>query len=131
MYLVEYIQSHQLIRANSLLSDLVENILINGITHNRSPKIEINIKISKKQQDGNNYIKIEFIDNGVGIPDDQKKFIFEKKTDGYESGRGMGLGLSLVKKIIDSYNGQIWVEDRVRGDYSKGSNFVLLIPEAE
>ena len=119
------------IQANSLVSDLVENIIINSITHNRSPQIEINIKISKKQQDGNNYIKIEFIDNGVGIPDDQKKFIFEKKTDGYESGRGMGLGLSLVKKIIDNYNGQIWVEDRVKGDYSKGSNFVLLIPEAE
>ena len=42
----------------------------------------------------------------------------------------MGLGLSLVKKIIESYHGQIWVEDRFEGDYSKGSNFIVLIPEA-
>jgi len=45
--------------------------------------------------------------------------------------RGMGLGLSLVKKIIESYHGQIWVEDRVKGDSTRGSNFVLLIPEVK
>jgi len=42
----------------------------------------------------------------------------------------MGLGLSLVKKIMDSYFGYIWVENRVQEDYSKGSNFVILIPKA-
>jgi signal transduction histidine kinase len=41
----------------------------------------------------------------------------------------MGLGLSLVKKIIDSYKGQIWVEDKIKGDFTKGSNFIILIPE--
>ena len=40
----------------------------------------------------------------------------------------MGLGLSLVKKIIDLYHGDIWVEDRVKGDYKQGSKFVVLIP---
>ncbi len=42
----------------------------------------------------------------------------------------LGLGLSLTSKIIDSYNGKIWVEDRIKGDYTKGGNFVILIPEA-
>ncbi len=41
----------------------------------------------------------------------------------------MGLGLSLVKKIISSYNGEIWMEDRVKGDYTKGNNCLILIPE--
>ena len=40
----------------------------------------------------------------------------------------MGLGLSLVRKIIDTYNGEIWVEDRIEGDYKQGTNFVVLIP---
>ena len=40
----------------------------------------------------------------------------------------MGLGLSLVKKTIDRYNGKIWVENKVKDDYSKGSNFIILIP---
>ena len=41
----------------------------------------------------------------------------------------MGFGLSLVKKILEGYNGKIWVEDRIQGDYTKGSNFIVLIPE--
>ncbi|MFX1346972.1 MAG: ATP-binding protein, partial [Promethearchaeota archaeon] len=43
--------------------------------------------------------------------------------------RGMGIGLSLVKKIIESYNGKIWVENRIKNNYEQGSNFVILIPE--
>jgi len=42
----------------------------------------------------------------------------------------MGLGLSLVKFIIDSYNGDILVKNKVRGNYTKGSNFIIFIPEA-
>ena len=41
----------------------------------------------------------------------------------------MGIGLSLVKKIMKGFNRKIWVEDKVKGDFSKGSNFILLIPE--
>jgi signal transduction histidine kinase len=40
----------------------------------------------------------------------------------------MGLGLSLVQKIVSKYNGKIWVEDKVKGEYSKGSNFIILLP---
>lgn len=41
----------------------------------------------------------------------------------------MGIGLSLVKNIINSYGGQAWVENRVNGDYSKGSNFIILLKD--
>ncbi len=44
---------------------------------------------------------------------------------------GMGLGLSLVNHIIMKYNGYIWAENNVKDDYSKGSNFILLIPEVK
>ncbi|MBA7671576.1 Adaptive-response sensory-kinase SasA [subsurface metagenome] len=65
------------------------------------------------------------MDNGLGVADDRKEIIFQKGYKEDKGGRGMGIGLSLVKKIIESYKGQIWVEDRVKGDYTKGSNFII------
>jgi signal transduction histidine kinase len=38
--------------------------------------------------------------------------------------------LSLVKKIVDKYDGKIWVEDRIKGNTKEGSNFVVLLKEA-
>jgi len=60
------------IKANELIEEVFENILINAVKYNNNPTIEINIKISKLAKEGNNYYKIEFIDNGVGIEDDRK-----------------------------------------------------------
>jgi len=42
----------------------------------------------------------------------------------------MGFGLSLVKRIIECYDGKKWVEDKEKVDYTKGSNFMITIPEA-
>lgn len=117
------------LKANELLQDVFDNLLINAVRHNRNDEIEIHIKISEARVKSKNFIKMEFQDNGAGIEDSRKKKIFLRgnKEDKYIS--GMGLGLSLVTKIIESYKGKIWVENRVDGDYTKGSNFVLLIPE--
>lgn len=117
------------VTANDFIEDLFENIIINAIKHNRNPLVEIIIKISREQENNINFLKIEFLDNGKGIPDSRKKQIFQRGNSEKRSVHGMGLGLSLVKKIVDTYKGEIWVEDKIKGDHSKGSNFVLLIPE--
>ncbi|KKL67199.1 hypothetical protein LCGC14_2137370 [marine sediment metagenome] len=117
------------IQASDLFHDVCDNILFNAIKHNNEPIPEILIKISKLQKDERNYIRIEFIDNGRGIEGNRKKSIFKRGFNDDRSTSGMGLGLSLVKKIIESYDGDIWVEDKVEGDYTKGSKFIVLIPE--
>ncbi|HMK45369.1 MAG TPA: hypothetical protein VK436_01960 [Methanocella sp.] len=38
------------------------------------------------------------------------------------------MGLYLVKSLVDSYRGRVWVEDRVIGDHTQGSRFVVLLP---
>ena len=119
------------VQANDLLLDVFENVLLNAVKYNENPIVEINIQISKIQKKGTNFVKIEFIDNGIGILDARKKKIFQKGYEIYKGAKGMGFGLSLVKKVIESYNGQIWIEDRIKGDYSKGSNFIILIPEMD
>lgn len=116
------------VQADNLLSEAFENILINAITNNDKPIVKISVKISEIEKNNRSYAKLEFIDNGIGISETRKELIFQEgyKKDKYT--KGMGFGLTLVKKIINSYNGQVWVQDRVQGDYTKGANFVLLIP---
>jgi len=119
------------IKANIFLEDVFENLLINAIRHNRNLIIEITVRILRERRVGINYLKIEFLDNGFGVADSMKEKIFQRGYSKEKGVYGIGLGLSLVRGIIDTYNGKIWVEDRVKGDRSKGSNFVLLIPEVD
>ena len=119
------------IKANVFLEDVFENLLINAIRHNRNLLLDITVRISRERRVGINYLKMEFLDNGFGVADSMKEKIFQRGYSKEKGVYGMGLGLSLVRGIIETYNGKIWVEDRVKGDRSKGSNFVLLIPEVD
>ena len=127
---IESSRKEYYVKANELLPVIFENILINAVKHNENPSVEILIKISEYQKNGINYLKLEFIDNGRGITGEVKEKIFVKSYKKDRRSTGMGLGLSLVKKIIEKYDGKIWVEDKIQGDYTKGSNFVILIPLA-
>ena len=118
-------------KANKFLFDIFEIILRNSVKYNANPIVEIEIKLSKQQKNGVTNLKLEFIDKGIGVIDDMKETIFQRAFQEDQSVTGIGLGLSVVRKIIKYYNGHIWVEDRVKGDYTKGSNFIILIPEFE
>ena len=117
------------VQANELLFDVFENILRNAVRYTDNILVEIFVRISREQKESKKVLKIEFIDNGIGIPNNRKKIIFERGYKKEKKTRGMGFGLSLVKRIVESYNGEIRIEDKVKGDYTKGSNFILLIPE--
>lgn len=118
-------------KANDLLLDVFENILINSIKHNDNDKIEILIEISTQKRRRKKYVKIQFKDNGRGIPDNVKEKLFQRLSNKERSVSGSGLGLSLIKVIMDGYKGDISIQNRIRGDYRKGSNFILFLPAAE
>ncbi|MBY9010417.1 MAG: PAS domain S-box protein [Candidatus Lokiarchaeota archaeon] len=117
------------IKGNELLPDIFENLLINAVRHNQNSQVEILIKFSRVVKDGVNFIKLEFMDNGIGILPEMKEKVFQRGEVEKKDNFGLGLGLTLVKKIIENFNGDIWVEDKVAGDYSKGSNFIIILPE--
>jgi signal transduction histidine kinase len=116
--------------ANELLIDVFENIMINSILYNKNRTVQIEVSISESGEFSRQLIKLEFKDNGIGIDDSKKKEILQDSPNKSENSKGMGLGLSLVAKLINLCHGTIWIEDRVRGNSSKGSNFVILIPKA-
>ncbi|MBN1802602.1 MAG: PAS domain-containing sensor histidine kinase [Candidatus Lokiarchaeota archaeon] len=116
-------------QANELLANVFENIIMNAVKYNDNPLVEISIKISTESLEDVDYVKIEFLDNGIGVPDEKKEQIFQEGNASLKGGKGMGFGLTLVKKIVESYRGRVWVEDRVKGDPSSGSNFIVIIPK--
>jgi len=128
---VETAEKQIVIKANELLADIFENILVNAVKYNDNTVPEITIKISKAELSDVNYVKLEFKDNGIGIQDFKKEKIFLEGYKDLKGEKGMGIGLSIITKIIKSYKGKIWVEDRIKGEHSKGSNFIVLIPEAK
>jgi len=114
--------------ANELLSEAFENIITNSINYNKNNVVQIEVLISVIDIHYKNYVKIEFKDNGIGIDDARKDLIFQETQMKRRHSKGMGIGLSLVAKLIELYGGNIWVENRIRGDSTKGSNFIILIP---
>lgn len=117
------------VKAGDLLMEAFENILMNGAIHNVSEKKKLSVSLSKVQEEGENFVKIEFKDNGIGITKGKKKYIFDRSIEIKGGTGGMGIGLSLVKKIIYDYGGHFLVEDRIEGDYTKGSNFIVMLIE--
>jgi signal transduction histidine kinase len=66
-------------------------------------------------------------DNGPGIPDEDKDEIFER-GDRDEAQGGQGLGLYIVKTVVNALDGEIWVEDRVEGRTEAGASFRVRLP---
>ncbi|HEY3273679.1 MAG TPA: MEDS domain-containing protein [Methanocella sp.] len=118
---------HYCVRANELLHDVVANLVGNAIKHT-GDQAEISIDLENVTEDGDRYCRVSVEDNGPGIPDDFKMIIFNRMLKGTAQAKGMGLGLYLVKSLVESYNGKVWVEDRVPGDHTQGARFVVMLP---
>ena len=114
------------ILADEFLIDVFINIVTNAVKHNINQDVEILVNISETNNGGIHCLKMEFIDNGRGIPDSMKKNIFLRGIRGNKSVSGLGLGLSILINILDKYGAKIKVEDRIKDDHSQGSNFILL-----
>ena len=115
------------IRANDLLHDVFANLVSNAIKHT-GDRADIEISLDVVNEEGGKYCRVRVDDNGPGIPDDFKARIFNRELKGDSKTKGMGIGLYLVKSLVDSYDGRVWVEDRVPGDHTKGARFVVLLP---
>ncbi len=75
-------------------------------------------------------VRVELKDYGEGIPEDIKMKIFERlfRARSKKKAQGTGLGLYIVKTIIETFNGKIWVEDRVKNDHTQGAKFIIELP---
>jgi PAS domain S-box-containing protein len=114
--------------ANKLLHDVFSNLVGNAIKHSNGNGVNINISLENAIENGKNYYKVMVEDTGPGISDNMKDKVFNRLERGQTTKRGLGLGLYIVKSLVESYQGRVWVEDRVQGDHTKGSRFIVLLP---
>ncbi|MFO8019761.1 MAG: PAS domain-containing sensor histidine kinase [Promethearchaeia archaeon] len=119
-----------MVKGGTLLIEAFENILNNGIVHNDKEKIKLWVEVSEVQRNQEKFVKMEFKDNGRGINDQRKEYIFQKNYKQAKRKGGMGIGLSLVRRIVEGSGGEIAIENRVNDTIQKGSNFILLLKKS-
>lgn len=104
------------------LKQAIINLLSNAIKFSRNKK-EIFVRLRKEKEE----VIIEVEDKGIGIPEDQKDLIFNKfyrvEQKKVEDVTGTGLGLTVVKEIIEGHNGKILVESIL----NEGSKFTFIL----
>lgn len=96
----------------------VVSILLDNARNHASGKIELELAVHRK------HVQIRVSDNGAGVPDSEKKRIFERfyRSEKARSDRGhFGLGLSIATEIVKKHKGRIWVQDASIG----GAEFVV------
>lgn len=105
------------------ISQVIVNLLSNAIRYTNNGG---SIYVSAYKENGN--IKIHFKDNGIGMPKESLDYIFERfyRVDESRSKYtgGIGVGLTIVKSIIDLHKGKIEVESEL----NKGSEFIVTLP---
>jgi len=120
---ISYFHEETIIYANvdkTQLTRVVTNLIKNAsqaLEEQSNPKIEVHLI------DNGTHFIIKIADNGIGIPEHLKDKIFEPKFTTKSS--GMGLGLPMIKKIIESYKGTISYTSTV----GRGTVFTVTIPK--
>lgn len=105
---------------------IMNNLISNGVKYNKvGGRVDIFIEKLKDM------IRITVSDTGIGMSEDDKMKIFDDfvriKNQNTRNISGSGLGLSIVKKIVDMYHGSV----EVQSTPDKGSTFIINLPNVE
>jgi len=106
-----------------LINVVIQNFLTNAI---KFTPTEGSIKVSCSIEDKNALLFVR--DNGLGMPEDNLKKLFNSETHftsrGTENEKGIGPGMPICKGFIDIYKSEIWAESEL----GKGSTFYIKLP---
>ena len=108
------------LRVRQIITNLVHNAL--RATPGGVVSVVVSVQTKHSKQGGNAFLKVVVSDNGIGMSEDVKARIFDEFVTYSEN--GTGLGLSVVKRILQRLNGSVEVESAV----GSGSVFTVTIP---
>jgi two-component system NtrC family sensor kinase len=106
------------------LRQVVNNLVSNGLKYTPAGG-----QISVTAREDGEFIFLQVRDTGIGIALEDQRHVFDKffrvRSDATERINGSGLGLSIVKAIVEKHNGRVWVES----EPGKGSTFTVVLPK--
>ncbi|MDX1939933.1 MAG: HAMP domain-containing sensor histidine kinase [Saprospiraceae bacterium] len=105
------------------LSNSIRNLIDNALKYcEQAPNITVKIEQNERSA------FLSFLDNGIGICDQQKRLVFEKFRRGVHGNihnqKGFGLGLAYVKRVVERHGGAIKLESEI----NNGSRFYVSLP---
>jgi signal transduction histidine kinase len=117
------------------MQQLFQNLISNALKYNRpgiAPEVSISYTTEKGTEarlqpaEDRRYHRITFRDNGIGFEQADAERIFNVFTrlHGNKEYRGTGVGLSIVRKVVENHNGIIWAES----EPGNGAAFFVLLP---
>ena len=108
------------------LEQVTVNLISNAIKYSRDEKW-VGVRLEKRDS----FVMLEVEDHGIGIPENEKERVFERfyrtSISRASKSAGTGIGLNLVKTIVEAHNGKVEVESEV----GKGSLFRVILPLME
>ncbi|WP_180269165.1 HAMP domain-containing sensor histidine kinase [Sphingobacterium sp. 1.A.5] len=112
----------QTIQVNKVLFEtIISNLITNSFKYGAT-QVGLSVELLE------DVLQVKVQDNGHGIDTDELPYIFEKfyrvQKDNIHNTKGLGLGLYIVKKVVDQFNGDI----KVKSQINKGSEFLIVLP---
>jgi two-component system sensor histidine kinase VicK len=108
------------------INQVLDNLIANAIKFSPDGGT-ITVRMFEKDES----VCVSVADEGIGMPPEKHQRIFERfyQIDGSSRRRfgGTGIGLAIVKRIIDAHHGEIWVESEL----NQGSSFFFTLPKAK
>jgi signal transduction histidine kinase len=117
------IESMYCLGETSLLKSVISNIIDNACKFSADYKVKLTISSDSAN------INLIFVDEGVGISPENLKHVFEPFFRGNDTRNiyGHGIGLSLVKRIVDLHKGSIDIESTL----GKGTTVIIQLPNTQ
>jgi len=120
------------------IREVLANLISNAIKYTKKGKVTISCRLSPSPQSSpqrgegrvRGFVVVTVADTGIGMSQEQMEHLFTKfyRVETYETKQtpGTGLGLYIVKNIVELHGGKIWVESEL----GKGSKFCFTLPLA-
>lgn len=105
------------------LNQIILNLVTNGIYSLGEKNGTITIQFGLSKEDGR-FVRLVVEDNGGGIPEEIREHIFEPFFTTKEEGEGTGIGLTVVKRLVEEHGGLL----KVQTETGKGTAFIMDFP---